>query len=90
MIVERFRDGKTKEIYRRLEELGRQLPEGLIYLDSWVSAEHAVCFQLMQTEDAATLDHWMRKWNDLVDFAIYPVSSSGDFQKDLNETAGQG
>ena len=36
MVVERFKDGKAKEIYRRFQEKGRMMPEGLNYLDSWV------------------------------------------------------
>ncbi len=36
MVVERFKDGKAKEIYRRFQEKGRMMPEGLKYLDSWV------------------------------------------------------
>ncbi len=29
MVIERFKDGKAKEIYRRLQEKGRMMPEGL-------------------------------------------------------------
>ncbi|MBD2682111.1 DUF3303 family protein [Nostoc paludosum FACHB-159] len=36
MVIERFKDGKTKEIYRRFQEEGRMMPEGLKYIDSWV------------------------------------------------------
>ena len=37
MVVEHFKEGKTKDIYRRLQEKGRTMPEGLKYIDSWIS-----------------------------------------------------
>ena len=39
MVVEHFKQGKTKEIYRRLQERRRMMPKGLKYIDSWTSAE---------------------------------------------------
>jgi Protein of unknown function (DUF3303) len=35
MVIERFRNRDPKPIYRRLRDDGRQMPEGLKYLDSW-------------------------------------------------------
>ncbi|MDP6395494.1 MAG: hypothetical protein QF466_08630 [Desulfobacterales bacterium] len=37
MVVEHFKEGKARKIYRRAEESGRMLPNGLRYIDSWVS-----------------------------------------------------
>ena len=34
-IVERFRSRDPKPIYRRLRDQGRQMPDGLKYVDSW-------------------------------------------------------
>jgi Protein of unknown function (DUF3303) len=39
MVIERFRNRDARPAYRRLRESGRQMPEGLRYLDSWIEAE---------------------------------------------------
>ena len=36
MVIERFKDNDMVPIYQRLEERGRQLPEGLRFVDSWI------------------------------------------------------
>ncbi len=45
MVVERFRDAPA--IYRRLNERGRMMPEGLQYVSSWIEENLKVCFQLV-------------------------------------------
>ncbi len=55
MVVEHFQADAAPEIYRRARESGRQLPTGLVYVDSWVDLEFDRCFQLMRTNDAAAL-----------------------------------
>ncbi len=30
----------------------------------------------METHDRALIDQWMAKWNDLMDFEVYPVITS--------------
>ena len=76
MVIEHFRDGKAGEVYRRYQEKGRMLPEGLQYVASWVEANFDCCFQLMQCDDAGLLDQWAAQWQDLVEFEIIPVVSS--------------
>ena len=76
MVVERFKQGKTKDIYRRLQERGRMMPEGLKYLDSWTSADFNCCWQLMECEDASLFQGWILQWSDLAEFEIIPVVSS--------------
>lgn len=78
MVIERFKPGAGSAIYARFRELGRQLPAGLEYLDSWVDLHHSKCFQLMRTEDPALLSVWMRAWSDLVDFEVVPVHTSAE------------
>lgn len=78
MVVEHFRDGRTAEIYRRFAEKGRILPEKLIYIDSWVSADLKVCFQLMETDDFNLFSQWTQRWEELVEFEIAPVLSSAE------------
>ncbi len=76
MVVEKFRNGKTQEIYRRFKEKGRMMPEGLKYIESWVSANFNECFQLMECDDVSLFQEWILQWEDLVEFKIIPVVSS--------------
>ena len=62
MVIEHFDDGDMVPVYRRLQEKGRQLPEGLAYVDSWIEANFRRCFQLMETADAALLQEWVLGW----------------------------
>ncbi len=76
MVVERFAPGRLAEVYRVVRERGRMLPDGLIYVDSWVSAGLDVCFQLMACDDPALLQEWAARWGDLADVEIVPVVQS--------------
>lgn len=78
MVIERFKDGDAKAVYRRFRERGRMAPEGLAYLDSWVEQDRGRCFQLMACEDPALLQAWTARWSDLVEFEIVPVQGSQD------------
>lgn len=80
MIVERFRDGTGDAVYARLAEQGRLMPDGLLYIDSWVRADRALCYQLMETQDRGLLDEWMARWSDLMEFEVAPVITSQDAQ----------
>jgi hypothetical protein len=74
MVVEHFAD--AREVYRRVREGGRSLPEGLRYVDSWVRADLQGCFQLMECDDAALLQEWVASWAGLAEFDIVPVTTS--------------
>lgn len=76
MVVERFKDGKAKDIYRRFHEKGRMMPEGLRYIDSWVEVNFGRCFQLMECDDLRLFQQWVLEWEDLGEFEIIPVVSS--------------
>jgi hypothetical protein len=78
MVVETFRDGDARPIYRRFRERGRLAPEGLHYVASWVTEDFRRCFQVMECEDQALLELWMSQWRDLVDFEVVPVITSAD------------
>ncbi len=78
MVIEHFREDKAIEVYRRYQERGRMLPDGLQYIASWVEANFDRCFQLMQCDDAGLLDRWAAQWQDLVEFEIIPVVSSSE------------
>ena len=77
MVIESFEDGDMVPIYRRLEEKGRQLPEGLTYVDSWIEANFRRCFQLMECADARLLQEWVLAWRGTgARFEIGPVVPS--------------
>ena len=78
MIVEHFRDGDARPVYRRFRDQGRLAPEGLRYVSSWVSEDLGRCFQLMECDDPALLAQWTARWEDLVEFEIVPVISSAE------------
>lgn len=63
MVIERFADNDMAPVYRRLRERGRQLPEGLRYLHSWVEPDFSRCFQLMECDDIALIHEWTRTWD---------------------------
>jgi hypothetical protein len=78
MVIERYRDGDPEPVYRRFRESGRMLPDGLEYVDSWVTADRSSCFQLMRTADAGLFAQWFARWEDLVGFELVPVITSAE------------
>ncbi len=78
MIIERFRNGDPLPVYRRFRDRGRLAPEGLRYVDSWVTADLTVCYQVMECAERSLLDRWIAEWSDLVAFEIVPVMTSAE------------
>lgn len=78
MVIEHFKDGDAKPVYRRFRDRGRLMPEGLAYVDSWVASDFARCYQIVACEDPALLEAWAAAWTDLIDFEIHPVQQSKD------------
>ena len=76
MIIERFRNRDARPAYRRLAGSGRNMPDGLTYIDSWVEPNLDRCFQLMETDDLRLLQKWILGWCDLMEFEIVPVVPS--------------
>jgi hypothetical protein len=76
MVIEHFRNGDPAPVYRRFRERGRLVPDGLEYVASWVTADLAHCYQVMECERRAALDAWMERWSDLIDFEVIPVVTS--------------
>ncbi|MDP9202544.1 MAG: DUF3303 domain-containing protein [Gemmatimonadota bacterium] len=76
MVIEKFRDGDPKPVYRRFREKGRMVPKGVRYVTSWVTTDFERCFQVMDCDDRAFLDEWMSNWNDVAEFEVIPVLSS--------------
>jgi Protein of unknown function (DUF3303) len=78
MVIERFRNRDPNPIYRRLRDQGRQMPDGLKYVDSWIEPTFERCFQLMECDDARLLQQWIVNWHDLMEFEIVLVVPSKD------------
>jgi len=82
MVVERFKDGNAEPVYRRLEQEGRLMPEGLEYRGSWVERSMDRCFQLVESEDPTLLQRWAEEWEDLVEFEFVPVRPGAEVEED--------
>lgn len=76
MVIEHFKNGDAVPVYRRFRDQGRMMPDGLVYVSSWVDRNLERCYQVMETHDRALLDAWMANWSDLVDFEVHPVVTS--------------
>jgi hypothetical protein len=74
MVIETFRDHDARAIYQRLRDKGRQMPDGLSFMNSWVAADLGRCFQLMETNDVTLLQRWISEWADLMAFEVVPVA----------------
>jgi hypothetical protein len=76
MIIERYANGDPRPVYHRFREKGRLAPEGLNYVNSWVTLDLKTCYQVMECEDRAPLDEWIGNWSDIVNFEVLPVLTS--------------
>ena len=77
LVIEHFK-GDPAAVYRRFRDLGRMAPDGLRYVQSWVTDDLQRCYQIMECEDPALLDRWMDRWSDLVTFEVLPVLTSAE------------
>jgi Protein of unknown function (DUF3303) len=84
MVIEHFRDGDPVPVYRRFREQGRMAPDGLRYVSSWVTTDHATCYQVMECDDRRLLEGWMDRWRDLVEFDVLPVVTSAEAAAAVN------
>lgn len=78
MIIETFKPGKIKEIYKCLEEKGRMQPEGLTYINSWIDENMETCYQVMEADSIDKIHQWILNWEDVMEFEIVPVISSAE------------
>lgn len=81
MIIEKFHTNKIKEIYSRLEEKGRLMPDRLKYINSWINEKIEICFQVMETESEDKLYEWIDNWKDLTNFEVIRVINSATAKK---------
>jgi hypothetical protein len=78
MVIETFTKG-PRAIYERAAKHGRMLPDGLIYVDSWLDAERLErCFQLMETDDPGVFDEWFSHWSDPGTIEVVSVIGSAE------------
>ena len=86
MVIERYTSGPGP-IYERAARLGRMLPEGLRYVDSWIDATPPMdrCFQLMETDDPSLFEVWLDRWRDLGTFEVVPVITSAEAAERVGE-----
>jgi hypothetical protein len=78
MVIERFRNQDVLAVYREFRAKGRQMPDGLGFVGSWVSADVGRCFQLMECDDVTLLQRWVAAWSHLIEFEIVPVTPGKD------------
>lgn len=81
MVVEHFKNRDPAPVYKRFAEQGRLMPGGLSYVNSWIEVGMDRCFQVMETDDPALLQEWIKYWGDLVDFEVVPVVTSAEMQR---------
>ena len=78
VVIETFRGGDARPVYRRFRDQGRLAPEGLRYVASWVTDDLRRCFQVMECDDERLLHQWIAAWDDIVDFEVIPVITSAE------------
>jgi len=86
MVLERFRNGDPDPVYERFDRLGRMMPEGMRYIDSWVTHDLACCYQVVECDSRSSLDMWMSRWSDLVEFEVTPVLTSAAARESVRRT----
>jgi hypothetical protein len=85
MVIERFRNQDALAVSRELRAKGRRLPDGLVFVGSWVTADVGRCFQLMECDDVTLLQRWVATWSHLIEFEIVPVTPGKDTAAALPE-----
>jgi hypothetical protein len=89
VVIEHFKNGNPQSIRERFVREGRLMPEGVVYHASWIDAERARCFQVMEAESPELLQTWVDRWSDLIDFEIVPVVTSQEYWASFaNRSAG--
>jgi hypothetical protein len=76
MVIETFKSGMADKVYERFNDKGRALPDGVYYLDSWLTNDRTKCFQLMEADRFELIEEWIAKWDDLIEFEIVSVQDS--------------
>ena len=64
---------------------GRLIPEGLVYVNSWLEKDGNRCFQLMETNYPELFQQWTNCWNDFVKFEIIELGNKPNLNDDVTE-----
>ena len=83
LVIEHFKNRDPLPVYRRFRAEGRLAPEGLNYVTSWITEDMSRCYQIMEAENSALLNERLARWEDLVDFEVFPVLTSAEVQRRL-------
>jgi len=86
IIIEKFHPGKEKQLYERFAQQGRMMPDGVAYINSWINEALTTCYQVMESNSMEKLQEWISYWNDLADFEIIPILSSGEAKERILAT----
>src|SRR5215475_5391877 len=87
MVIERFKSADPRPVGERFKKSGRMLPEGVAYHASWVDPTGLRCFQIMEAPRSELLDPWINCWDDLIDFEVIRVQTSGEFWAGFEQNA---
>ena len=79
LVIEHYKDKAA--VYRRFHEKGRMMPDGVRYVDSWVTADGSTCYQINESRSEALLHEWAANWSDVTDFEFIPVISSREMSE---------
>jgi len=84
MVIENYRKDCFDKIYDRFHNHGRMLPDGLVFIESWLENNGKRCFQLMETDNPELFETWINNWKDLVDFEVVEIGEKPtDYAKNL-------
>jgi hypothetical protein len=64
---------KRNEAIARFLKTGGQPPKGAKLLSRWTRADFSQGYDLLETDDPATLTEFALQWNDLMTIEIVPV-----------------
>jgi len=79
MVIETFEKGDMVPIYKRFFEKGRGVPDGVTYVDSWIEASFARCFQIMECNDLRLMQQWVLHWRGTgTTFEVIPVVKASE------------
>ncbi|HMU45415.1 MAG TPA: DUF3303 family protein [Chitinophagaceae bacterium] len=78
MVIEKFHQGKVKQLYHQFAEKGRMLPEGVEYINSWISEDVSICYQVMKSDSPGKIQEWINNWKEFADFEVMPVITSAE------------
>ena len=83
MIIEKFHPGKGKLIYQRFKEKGRMMPEGVVYINSWINEPISICYQVLESDSLEKIQEWISHWSDIADFEVVPVMTSEEAKEKI-------